>query len=252
MCKKLFFLLLMSITISCLHTTSAFADMYGTVDVLYEGLIRGYSSLTLTRPGTFGPVEVTEHNIGLQSLDLSPLDTSAGLDPLPPNSFLVDGLVQAFCIDLYDGYPNTPPAEEYKAVSLDDAPTADSLGPMGAIKARYIAQLLNTNSYAANDSAAAVQVAIWEILLEDPTNWNTMASNGNFYLKTSETDEYYIAGLANGMLSGLSQAGSYDQYTALSADGKNAQDFVLVPIPAAILLGILGLGAAGVKLRKYA
>jgi len=56
-------------------------------------------------------------------------------------------------------------------------------------------------------------------------------------------------------------AGSIIQLTVTSAPWFTAGDFnvdgggvqaTIVPVPGAILLGILGLGAAGIKLRKYA
>jgi len=37
-----------------------------------------------------------------------------------------------------------------------------------------------------------------------------------------------------------------------SGDGEYSDAFILTPVPGAVLLGILGLGVAGLKLRKYA
>ena len=54
-------------------------------------------------------------------------------------------------------------------------------------------------------------------------------------------------------------AGSYDiSFEGLGVDGDNIGmlldnvDVSVVPVPGAVLLGILGLGVAGLKLRKFA
>lgn len=243
---------LLVMTIVCAFMSApAFADMYGTVDVDYGGLIRGSSALKLT--SSFEASLYIENNVGLHWLELGALDTSTKDTDLPSDSYLVEGIIQAFCIDLDDGYPTTK--LEYDAISLDAAPDVGSGGPMGEDKAKYIARLLNTNTYETAHKAAALQVAIWEVLDEAlATTWNVTTGNDNFYLDTAGNTygEAAIAATANSMLSGLSKASSFSQYTALEAEGKNAQDFVVVPVPAAVLLGILGLGAVGLKLRKYA
>jgi hypothetical protein len=240
-------LLILSVTVLCLGAAPAMADLYGTLDVEWKGLIRGYSNLRITSP--FELAMYTESNVGLHLLKLGALDTTGATHTLPANSYLVEGLVQVFCIDLDDGIPVS--TREYNAVSLDSAPDYAS-GAMGDAKAKYIAQLLNTNTYGTDYDAAVVQVAIWEILHDDIGSWDT--TTGNFYLDTGGNTygEAAIASAANTMLSGLSQASSFSQYTAISQSGRDAQDFVLVPTPAAILLGILGLGVAGLKLRKFA
>lgn len=102
-----------------------------------------------------------------------------------------------------------------------------------------------------------MQIALWEIMYEAPTTpqlWNVTLGDGVFYLDTTTNahGEATIAAIANSMLLGLGQAPSYSEYTTVSYSQKNAQDFVLVPIPAAVLISLLGMGAAGLKLRKYA
>jgi hypothetical protein len=227
----------------CLSVSPAFADLYGTVDATYQSLTRGYSQIELSFAG--GPLH-TEQSIGLHLLNLGALDISSATHTLPSNSYLQQGIVEAFCIDLSQGFPFQ--ATTYDAVSLDVPP--NPLGPMGTDKALYIAQLLNTQTYLTPDDAAALQVAMWEIIYETDATWNTTSGTG-FYLG-SGANETYIGGLANTMLSGLAKANSYSQYTGLSQYGKNIQDFVVVPVPAALVLGVIGLGVAGLKLRKFA
>jgi hypothetical protein len=246
---------LLVITIMCAFMSApAFADMYGTVAVTYNGLIRGYSSLQVYRAGAQG----TEYNVGLHSLNLGALDTSTGTHPLPGDSYLVAGLMEAFCIDLVEGFPSAS-NQSYDAVSLDAAPT-DTYNvqtPMGDPTAKYVAQLLGMENYNTAHNAAATQTAIWEVMFETAGNpWvldgTDTTNRGDFYLVGAVgSDENNTAVTADGWLSTLGQASGYTQFTALSETGKNAQDFVVVPVPAAILLGILGLGATGLGMRRF-
>lgn len=240
----------------CMISTPVMADMYGTLSVQWQGLITGYNSLEIFSP--YGSTFYPEQYVGLHSLNLGTLNTAqppADTD-LPTDSYLVEGLVQAFCIDLQDLFPYETTL--YNSYSLDAVPDVSSGGPMLATKASYIAGLLNTYDYDTTLEAAAVQVAIWEIIYESSTGasaWEVedIAGKGAFYLDTSNATESAVADLANDMLDNISTASSYSQYTSLGHDvGKSAQDFVLVPTPAAVILGILGVGAVGIKLRKYA
>ena len=241
----------------CMIATPAMADMYGTVDdVVWNNLIRGYSSLDIVSP--YGSTSYPEQYVGLHSLTLGAFDNTGAPNTLPSNSYLVEGSVQAFCIDLQDLFPYEETL--YNAYSLDAVPDVSSGGPMLSTKASYIAGLLNTYSYDNDLKAAAMQVAIWEIIYEGATGasaWEVSdtTGSGNFYLDTvvGNVDEIAVANLANTWLDNVLMASSYSQYTGLGHDvGKSTQDFVLVPVPAAVILGILGLGVAGIKLRKYA
>jgi hypothetical protein len=83
------------------------------------------------------------------------------------------------------------------------------------------------------------------------------SGQGNFYLDTinGTHGEAEVARLANEMLSELTKTGmDFDRYTALSngPGDKDVQDFVVVPVPAAFLLGLVGLSVAGVRLRRLA
>ena len=96
------------------------------------------------------------------------------------------------------------------------------------------------------NEAGELQQAMWALEDEvgDPT--------GNEYFDLAVTQFGSIA------LAEADNAGHLNQYPVKVMNlydslGNRAQDvLVLVPVPAAVLLGVLGLGVAGWKLRKYA
>ena len=266
--RKLF-LLLSIITVLSFSTAPAMADVYGTADVEFVGYVRGLQlnmSMTSQDGTTTG-----DKFAGLTSLDITNLSTTG----LPSDSYLGLGAERAFCIDLFDGLPfvfdGVPGYDKphaYDVVSLDDAPDPKAVPSgstgMGSDRAAYIAELLNTHTYNTAQTAAAMQVAIWEIVDENylgtTTNaWDVSYGSGDFYLNYTPgvgSVEETVAGIANTWLDALpdtTPATSFSRYTALSHDGgKELQDFVVVPVPAAVLLGVLGLGAVGLKLRRHA
>lgn len=192
------------------------------------------------------------------------------------------GIVNVFCIDLWDWAPTT--ARSYALKPLDQTPDQGA-GPMGSLRAGYLATLLNTYwdqdnwssvtsrtfdlgggpaVYSANRVAAAVQAAVWEIV--DEFNTDTTGWTGDTVVPTGwnvKSDLFRVSGdatvqnLANAMLSSVVGTGpsSFANYWGVSnsRDASHYQDYVVrVPAPAAVLLGMLGLSVAGLKLRKYA
>ena len=66
-----------------------------------------------------------------------------------------------------------------------------------------------------------------------------------------------VLDIANAMLSSVAGIGpsSFGNYQGLSnsTDDSHYQDYVVMtPIPPSVVLGLLGFGVVGLKLRKYA
>jgi hypothetical protein len=246
------------------------ADKYGTVEVR-ELNVTPRRTVTVTSTGYNGGAYAGVYNIQLRNSTV-PDGTFPG-----DGEDMLDGYVDSFCIDIWDYSPGS--WKPYDVVPLGESPDPGA-GPMGAMRAGYLATLLNqywdADASSSSLEAAALQVAVWEIIDEgqnpdgtlpddpNPNGWNarndtaggTLPDRGNFYIGQDN-----IANRANEMLAQVRSLGTsvFDNvYAALSNDYKQTrpgyyQDYVVrVPVPGAILLGLLGLTAAGVKLRKFA
>ncbi len=162
-------------------------------------------------------------------------------------NLIVDGVsMQSFCIDLADNV--SPVNQTYKVVALQDA--ADSpFGPMGATRAKELAELLYENWVPGLTSAQllSLQVAVWEVVADGPALNLTSGS----FTATNAGATALLASL-NGDNEFTSQfVGLTHPVVAGALSGF--QDYVVrVPIPGAVLLGLLGLSAAGLKLRRFA
>ena len=192
------------------------------------------------------------------------------------------GIVNAFCIDLWDWAPTSPLS--YTLETLDMTPDPGA-GPMGTVRAGYLATLLNTywdqdnwssNAsrtfnlgtgsyvYSADQVAAAAQLAVWEIV--DEFNTDTTGYAGDTVVPADwdvKEDLFRVSGgdivvqdIANVMLISVVGIGpsSFGNYQGLSnsSDASHYQDYVVMtPIPPSVVLGLLGFGVVGLKLRKY-
>lgn len=240
--------------------SAAWADI-GTVS-LQEGGVGSSLIMTIHEAGvTSNGYQVY---VGLQKLNLA----SYGAMPIP-TILTENGLVgdfQTFCIDIWDW--STGSRNPYDVVPLSNAPDP-AAGPMDDTRARRLAELLDEHWPKAgaidNIPAAALQAAIWEIVNEPDTLAPTAYSvnDGVFWLTGGATGgaEVQARDLADTWLQSLSADGSsYANYLGLTspsqytpAGGPQDQDYIVrVPISGAVLLGMLGLGAAGLKLRRFA
>lgn len=172
------------------------------------------------------------------------------------------GTVQSFCIDMDDTASGDP--HLYAIKELDDAPDGYA-GPMYDTKARHLAELLDENwawgtTVTSSLQAAAIQLAVWEIVGETSGTYNLTMGSGSVYLNSTGPN-YWDTGdvgtVAQAMLNAISAAGHdyIDRYVAVShpigSGTEGYQDYVVrVPLPGAVLLGMLGLSVAGARLRR--
>ena len=229
------------ITLICMIAAiPAKATFYGYVDVKYTSVGPG-GSMTINSSGHTGGAST-----GIYNLDLMNADNTFG-------GYLGDGSnspfeVDSFCIDVWDYAPGS--FLKYNILSLDAAPDP-SAGPMGTEKASYVAQLLDTYWVGSltDLEASAIQISVWEVV--DESISNPYSVSGYDFWVTGDGD---VINRANEMLASINKFDTtYDftKYIALSNDCK--QDYVVkTPIPASVILGILGMGVVGLKLRKYA
>ena len=162
-----------------------------------------------------------------------------------------------FCIEMQY---STGGYQPYTIKNLQDAPLTGGIGglPMGTTKANYIRELWANhiaNVPGNNTNAAAFQLAVWEIVYENnaagPGLWNVKSTSGAADTGFRAVGNTAALDLANTWLGQLDGQGLASGLYAYS--NTNYQDYVFqVPVPAAALLGFLGLSAAGLRLRRFA
>jgi hypothetical protein len=237
--------------------TPTIGGLLGTANV-GEVSVNPGMTMRIDSSGYDGEVWVGVYNLNITNSNYAPLPT---------------GTVASFCIDVWDvspGNPSNPP--QYQVRTLEETPDAQA-GPMGDIRAGYLATLLNKygNSTYVNDNtrAAALQAAVWEIADEGntsggteddlPANWGSVASgSGNFYIGNADVAALADQWLADVKGLGTSSFGNYVGLTSHVSTETNPlgkwQDYVVcapVPLPGSVLLGVFAVGLVGRKLRKF-
>ena len=252
-------LLIISIAITlCLSAVPAMADLNTGVSVVDR--VTGYfgggggefsiSSATLDTSAYIG----TTSGIGLTNY------VSSGAPGHPGNTTMTTSF-QTFCVEMDESISPLPHMIEETWVSwdgtnsyavhggVDPSPDPDPLDPKTAyLYTQFATGALASSTYATYDynpavnrasDAVQLQYAIWYIEQEI-----TSLTSG------SKAEKWYNEAVAAGW-TGIGQARVLNLYDYGSLEPR--QDMLyLVPVPAAVLLGILGLSVAGIKLRKYA
>ena len=173
-----------------------------------------------------------------------------------------------FCVELVEYFT---PGATYYADSRTEAyqggaggPSPDPLDPVtAALYQQYLG--LNTLDV---DTGTEYQLAIWKVEQEiewDNNQWEKYNSDTPIHsdYQQAKFDNTVIDSLINSVgtpttigdvrVMTLWDTYSYDAVTGIETFSGNHQDqLVFVPLPGAVLMALFGLGAAGVKLRKYA
>lgn len=167
----------------------------------------------------------------------------------------------AFCVEpLEDAQLNA--TYSFNLDPVAQAAKSSIAGGIGAAKALQIAQLFG--NYAPNLAApmtmiqaSALQVALWEIVSELPTNPLDVTSGNTYFSTPGSSNTPQVMSLAQTYLNYVSSAGSSAPQAgglqAMTISGK--QDFLVqvvstAPEPGTWLMLILGFGLTGFVLRR--
>ena len=175
-----------------------------------------------------------------------------------------------FCMEITETFK---PGNIYYADSRDAAYVGGAGGSTGSplrdyldpVTAALYTQWLSTEDTTDVDTASMYQLAIW--MVEEEIEWDDANSNWLKYGTTSLIPSAYqeskfdnseieplITSVGNPTSIGNVRVMTlWDSY---KPDGETfsgiRQDMLVTPIPASVVLGLLGLGVVGLKLRKYA
>ncbi|MHC4597299.1 MAG: hypothetical protein ACYS19_20430 [Planctomycetota bacterium] len=228
-------------------STEARAELYGFAPISNNSTVSGQMaqqlSLEVTDPGG-GQVLFTFYNDGPLS---SIYDVPAPMDSSAADVYFDDGaLVKLALILDVDNYPAVYPGVDFDQIATPpDLPGGNSIVPPFDVTADFSADAENpapSNGINPGESLGIL-----------------------FDLASGKTFANVIDALNVGFNPGTYYTGSglYDGWTELNLrigvrvinygeDNEFSDGFILTPIPASVVLGILGLGVVGLKLRKFA
>lgn len=215
---------------SLLFGSAAMAD---TVDLAYMGV-----NTTYTASGSYAGGSYNSY-VGAYNIRVNNGDTFA-----------------SFCIDIYDLSGTKEQNYTYNVTPLADAPQSggDSntqMGEPGALAVRKLWDMYYQAATSDLKTAAALQVAIWEVVNEKGsgsyslTGGSFTATGGNF-VNTSATGE--LADIAQEMLDSIASHNPADLPNLFAYvntfDNTHYQDFIGVP-DGGVTLALLGISMGG-------
>jgi hypothetical protein len=160
----------------------------------------------------------------------------------------LNGSQESFCVDIRQ---ISGTGSHYNTSSLAAAPTPGN--PMGATKAGQVAYLLDNywKGTLTSITASALQAAVWEIINETSKTYYNLG-DGNMKISGggASTASTWLKAINDLTKTGYNWAG-YSTAGYIVLVSNTLQDYVVrVPVPGAVLLGMVGLGYAGLKLRR--
>jgi hypothetical protein len=230
------------------------ADPYGTITASYKS---NYATQQFTNYWNQGESEAYSLNshTGMYNLNLS---NEVWHPDLAAKGYQLD-MDRAFCIEGQGGVSGS-----YKIVDIQYAPNPHGPegDPMGAAKAELIREIWGRHydTLSGNNQYAAFHVAMYEIIYDgfDGTKvavdiknspGGQQAASGLYYANLPANN--IIRDLALDYLNSLDGTGPMARnLVALTSPTKQDLITTYVPVPGAVLLGMLGLGAAGIRLRR--
>ena len=249
-----------------LAMTVASAANAGTIGLNYlgTGQTRDISVTYNGANGSFGGGDNTQTvRAGQLRFEVTSVSGAAA------NHFSAGDQVTSFCVDIFQNAQSGT----VNFGGLENAPDPNNSSAMGAQRASLISVLfalrsndaLTTAGGQGQTNAAALQLAIWEIVHEDNANLagNTFAETcldvqndgmGVFFAGSANATQVTVQTLANQWLqeAWTAWASGADGMHLAAAYGNNFQDVVLIiPLPAPALMAGLGLLAIPVLRRKF-
>ena len=242
-------LLLISAAICLFASAPAMADLLGDVIMRETGTNPNQNHTLYFR--NFQPVTA---QTGLYRWEYK-IDQDWDYRELRPWGFCIEA--QYSCTSFYTAEVHT-----LEQAPIDGGGTGDV--PMGGVKADYLRELWADvdaltgigPGLMTTTEAAAMQLAVWEIVYEDwdqdgdgnvdNADWDVLTNNAAapfWSFKTSTNSA--AAALANTWLGNVTGDGSTPGPSLVALTNSACQDYITIPAPAAIVLGMMGLGLAG-------
>lgn len=171
----------------------------------------------------------------------------------------------SFCSEIEQGATGAAVPYDFYGVNeaegIEAIPTPGTVvGPMGLAKAGLVSDLFT--KYFANGTngseteAAAFQIALWEVIYEGPGDDGGIGTldleAGAFTVGGSgDSDREDAIALANSWLATLEDNGISEFMLGMGSDMFQDQlTLLVVPIPGALALGLVGLGGAATMRRR--
>jgi len=221
-------------------STAARAELYGFAPISNNSTISGQMaaqlSLEVTDYGS-GQVLFTFYNDGPSS---SIYDIPSPIESSITDVYFDDGalvtLAEIFDVDSVIPYPVYPGVDFEQFASPPDLPGGNTLLPPFEVSAGFLAD--SEKPIAANGVNPGEALGIL------------------FTFATGKTFDDVITGIELGFTNPIPEPDLSLRIAlriqSYGEDNEFSDGFILTPVPGAVVLGILGLGVAGIKLRKFA